>query len=107
MDTVPNCLLSVIEYYGLPIGRLRVVRDSTSITLAGIQLLPEYQNKRIGTMLVENLKHEADLKRLPLHISVEKNNPHAQRFYKRLGLVIRDEDQEEYHLEYRSLDTPM
>lgn len=101
MVTIPNCALSVIELDGLPIGRLRVLRDNTAITLAGIQLLPDYQNKRIGSTLVEQLKQEADLKHIPLHISVEKDNLHAQRFYKRLGCVIHDEDEKEYHLAYR------
>ena len=99
---IPNCTLSVIEQDGIPIGRLRVLRDDTTITLAGIQLLPEYQNKRIGSMLVEQLKQEAGLKHIPLRLSVEKDNPHAQRFYKRLGFVVRAEDEEEYHLEYRA-----
>ena len=105
MGNIPNCTLSVIEQDGIPIGRLRVLRDDTTITLAGIQLLPDYQNRRIGSTLVEQLKQEANLKHVPLQISVEKDNPHAQRFYKRLGFVICDEDQEEYHLEYRPLDS--
>lgn len=105
LGTIPNCTLSVIEQDDIPIGRLRVVRDATSITLAGIQLLPDYQNKHIGSMLVEQLKQEAELKRIPLHISVEKDNPHAQRFYKRLGCITRGEDENEYHLEYRSRDS--
>ncbi|NOK80923.1 MAG: hypothetical protein GFH27_549287n4 [Chloroflexi bacterium AL-W] len=104
MGNIPNCTLSVIEQDGVPIGRLRVLRDGINITLAGIQLLPNYQNKHIGSTLVEQLKQEADMKRIPLHISVEKDNPHAQRFYKRLGCVIVGEDEEEYHLEYRPLN---
>jgi ribosomal protein S18 acetylase RimI-like enzyme len=100
LGTIPQCTLSVIEFDGVPIGRLRVLRDGTSMTLAGIQVLPDYQNKRIGTTLLERLKHEADLHRLPLAIAVEKDNPNALRFYQRLGCVIRSEDAEEYHLEY-------
>jgi len=101
LGAIPNCRLSVIEYDGFPIGRLRVVRTRTSITLAGIQLLPEYQNKRIGSTLIEQLKREADLKQVPLLISVEKDNPRAQRLYERLGFRIIGQDEQEYHLEYR------
>ena len=107
MGNIPNCSLSVIEHDGIPIGRLRVLREGTTITLAGIQLLPEFQNKRIGSTLVEQLKQEADRGHIPLQLSVEKDNPHAQRFYKRLGFVLRDEDEAEYHLEYRPLDGDM
>jgi ribosomal protein S18 acetylase RimI-like enzyme len=101
LGAVPDCTLDVIECDGHPIGRLRVVRTQTSITLAGIQLLPAYQNQRIGSTLVEQLKREADLKQVPLCISVEKDNPHAQRLYERLGCRIIGQDEQEYHLEYR------
>ena len=101
LGAIPDCVLSVIEYDGCPIGRLRVLRTQTSITLAGIQLLPAYQNQRIGTTLIEQLQREADLKQVPLFISVEKDNPHAQRLYERLGCSILGQDEREVHLEYR------
>jgi ribosomal protein S18 acetylase RimI-like enzyme len=101
LGAIPDCTLSVIEYDGCPVGRLRVVRTQTSITLAGIQLLPAYQNRRIGSALIEQLKREAELKQLPLCVSVEKDNPHAQRLYERLGYRMIGEDEQEYHLEYR------
>ena len=101
LGAIPDCTLSVIEYDGYPIGRLRVVRTRTSITLAGIQLLPAYQNQHIGSTLIEQLKHEAGLKQVPLLISVEKDNPRAQLMYERLGCRIIGQDEQEYHLEYR------
>ena len=101
LGTIPDCTLSVIESDGYPIGRLRIVRTRTSITLAGIQLLPAYQNQHIGSTLIEQLKREADLKQVPLFISVEKDNPGAQRLYERLGCRIIGQDEQEYHLEYR------
>ena len=101
LGVIPNCTLSVIESDGCPIGRLRVMRKRTSITLAGIQLLPAYQNQRIGSTLIEQLKREADLKQVPLFISVEKDNPRAQRLYERLGCRIIGQDEQEYRLEYR------
>jgi len=81
---------------------LRIIRTNTSITLAGIQLLPEYQNKRIGTNLIEQLKQEAEQKNILLFLSVEKDNPHAKRLYERLGFRMVGQDDQEYHLEYRA-----
>ena len=101
LGAIPDCTLSVIEYNGLPVGRLRAVRTPSSITLAGIQLLPAYQNRRIGSTLIEELKREADRKQVPLFISVEKDNPRAQRLYERLGCRRIGQDEQEYHLEYR------
>jgi len=107
LGSIPDCTLSVIEYQGCRIGRLRVVRTSTSITLAGIQILPAYQNRQIGTTLIEELKREADLKQMPLCISVEKDNPNARRLYERLGCRLIGQDDREYHLEYRpNADSP-
>ena len=101
LGAIPDCMLSVIEYDGYPIGRLRVVRTQMSITLAGIQLRPAYQNQHIGSTLIEQLKREAETKQVPLCISVEKDNPRAQRLYRRLGFHTIGEDEKEYHLEYR------
>jgi len=101
LGAIPDCTLSVIEYNGYPMGRLRVVRTQTSITLAGIQLLPAYQNQHIGSTLIEQLKREAELKQVALCISVEKDNPRAQRLYQRLGCRIIGQDEQEFHLEYR------
>lgn len=101
LGRIPDCTLSVIEQDGRPIGRLRVLRIETSITLAGIQLLPAYQNQGIGTMFVTQLQREAEQQNIPLLIAVEKDNPNAQRFYERLGCRVVDEDAQEYHLEYR------
>lgn len=102
LGQIPNCTLSVIEKDGRPIGRLRVVRDGTNITLAGIQLLPAFQNQGIGSGLVEDLKREADQYNVPLLIGVEKDNPDAQRFYARLGCRVVGEDGDEYQLEWRN-----
>lgn len=101
---IPNCTLSVIELDGQPVGRLRIVRDEGAIELAGIQLLPEFQNKRIGSTLVEQLTQEADTKGIPLQLSVEKDNPNALRFYTRHGCILCGEDENAYHLEYRLRD---
>jgi len=105
LGNVPDCTLSVIEHEGQSIGRLRVVRNHTSITLAGIQILPEYQNQHIGTDLIEQLKQEAELKNIPLCLSVEKDNPNAKHLYERLGFRMTGQDDREYHLEYRTKPT--
>lgn len=107
LGSIPDCTLSVIEYHGCPIGRLRVVRTNASITLSGIQILPAFQNRQIGTTLIKQLIREADLKQVPLLICVEKDNPHAQRLYERLGCRRIGQDEQAYHLEYRSVSERM
>jgi len=108
LEASPDCTLSVIERDGTPVGRLRVVRTPTDMTLAGIQILPTYQNQGIGTTLIELLKREADARGVPLNIGVEKDNPHARRLYERLGFELLGEGENEYQLVYRpaTLQTP-
>lgn len=101
LGKVPDCALSVIQSGETPIGRFRVVRTAENITLAGLQILPEYQNQGIGTFLIEELKAEAVLKNLPMLIWVEKDNPNARRLYERLGFRQVGQDEREDHLEYR------
>jgi hypothetical protein len=54
-----------------------------------------------ATLAPARFKQEADLKGIPLQLSVEKDNPHALRFYKRHGCVVCGEDENAYHLEYQ------
>ncbi|GAB4178304.1 MAG: hypothetical protein Fur005_40540 [Roseiflexaceae bacterium] len=102
LGAIPNSVLSVIEVDQQPIGRLRVVRDESGITLAGIQILPAYQNRGIGTLLITQLQREADQYQCPLWLSVEKDNPHARRLYQRLGFQLVQEQEQDYHLVYRT-----
>lgn len=77
--------LDVIQYEGKDVGRLRVVRSPESIYLGGIQILPEYQGKRIGTVVVTNLIKEANGSGLPILLEVHDVNEKAIAFYKGLG----------------------
>jgi ribosomal protein S18 acetylase RimI-like enzyme len=75
----------VIEFDGQRVGRLRVVRNAEQIEIAGIQVLPDYQGRGIGTAVITSLKHEGMTKALPVVLQVEKDNPDAKRLYLRLG----------------------
>ena len=100
LGAIPDCTLSVIERDGHPMGRLRVVRTQTRITLAGIQLVRPDQKQGIGKRPVPRAGCRGAKHQMPLHISVEKDNPHARRLYERLGCRLIGEDENEYQLEY-------
>ena len=89
-------MTSVIELYDEPIGRLRIRRTPESIELCGIQLLPELQNRGIGTAVIRGLQAEAATTGVPLDLGVEKDNPNARRLYDRLGFAkIGESDTED------------
>ncbi|MCA1842642.1 MAG: GNAT family N-acetyltransferase [Actinobacteria bacterium] len=91
---------SVIEVGGRLAGRLRVVRRSGGIELAGIQLSPDVQRRGIGTSIIESLQAEARAAEVPLELGVEKDNPHAHRLYTRLGFRPVGETEDEHRLRW-------
>lgn len=95
---IPGSTTYVIEVDNVRQGRLRVVRDSARVELAGIQLLPRHQSHGVGTQVVRGLKNEAVASGRRFELSVEKDNPRARALYERLGLVWESETPEEDHL---------
>lgn len=81
---VPEAI-EVIQHDGKDVGRLRVVRSSDSIYVGGIQILPEYQNKGIGTALFTELIEESKETNIPIVLEVHDVNTRAISFYKNLG----------------------
>lgn len=77
--------IEVIQHYGEDVGRLRVVRSADSIYIGGIQILPEFQNKGIGTALFTELIEESKRSNLPIVLEVHDVNTRAISFYKKLG----------------------
>jgi ribosomal protein S18 acetylase RimI-like enzyme len=65
-------------------GFLCVVEKETETVLASIRLLPEFQNKGIGTRIIKNLLVKSEK---PVRLQVLKINP-AKILYERLGFVI-------------------
>jgi ribosomal protein S18 acetylase RimI-like enzyme len=82
---VPDSSLSVLELEGARVGRLRVVRPGDLVELAGLQILPAYQGRGLGSEVVRGLAAEAHADRLPLELDVEADNPRARALYERLG----------------------
>ncbi len=66
------------------------------ISLFGI--LSKWQNKGIGSAIINNLLHASRLRESGIRLSVLKHNTGAIRFYKRLGLTIKSETDNEYFM---------
>lgn len=97
----PDSVTSVIEVDTEPVGRLRVARSPTRHVLAGIQILPHHRGRGIGTKIITQLLHEARALSVPLELTVNKNNHHAERLYTRLGFRRTGEHGNDYLMDAR------
>lgn len=76
----------VIVFEDKDIGYFWVIEKENEILLASIRLLPEFQNKGIGTQLIKNLIAESSK---PVALQVLKINP-ARKLYERLGFFVEE-----------------
>ena len=91
--------IQVVEHEGQAIGRLRVVRGD-SVYIGGIQILPEYRGRGIGTQIIESLIIEAEEKMVPITLEVRHNNIDAFNLYERLGFQVVEEDEIQKVMKY-------
>lgn len=97
----PDAEYSVILYKEQPAGRLWIGRTDEQIRLLDIAILPEFQNRGIGTTLLRKLLAESEQKNLPLRHMVFKPNTAALRFYQRFGFQQIDDVGAYIHMERR------
>lgn len=98
----PDAQYDIILFNGEPAGRLWIGRDEEQIRLLDIALLPEYQNRGIGAVLLRSLAAEAAREEKPLRHMVFKYNTAAMRFYERLGFRQIDDVGAYVHMELRA-----
>jgi GNAT superfamily N-acetyltransferase len=100
----PDAEYDVILIDDRPAGRIWIGRTNEEIRLMDIALLPEFQKRGAGTLLVRALIEEARAtsKRLRHMLFVLNNDAH--RFYERLGFVVFEEMGGYKHMEWKSTD---
>ena len=87
----------VVTLADADIGMLKVDRDTDGWQLVQIQLLPEYQQRGIGTRIVRELLAEACRERKTVILKVLKTSP-AKRLYERLGFRVTGEGEQWYEM---------
>ena len=97
----PDADYHVILINDHPAGRIWVGRDGEQIRLLDIALLPEFQNRGAGTVLLRRLMDEANQSKKLLRHMVFMLNNDAHRFYERLGFVVLEDLGAYKHMEWR------
>jgi GNAT superfamily N-acetyltransferase len=97
----PDARYQLIIIDGEPAGRIWVGEDKEQIRLLDIALLPQFQKRGAGTVLLGELMKEAARAGKFLRHMVFVLNNDAHRFYERLGFLIIEDLGAYKHMEYR------
>ena len=94
--------IQVIEFEGVVIGRLRVVRED-SIYIGGFQILPEYRGQGMGTAILDSLVLESEQTGVPIILEVFNDNTEALKLYEKMGFVITEENDKQKNMRYQPI----
>ena len=97
----PGAQYDLILLDGRTAGRIWVARDEREIHLLDIALLPEAQNRGVGTALLKRLTEESRASGKRLRHMVFILNKNALRFYERLGFKVFEDLGGYLHMEWR------
>ena len=82
--------IQVISAAGVEVGYLAARRGPHEIQLLNLMIAPEFQRRGLGTAVLQDLRAEAQTRRVPIRLQVMKVNP-ARRLYERLGFTVTEE----------------
>ena len=69
-------------------GLLHVEREPAELFLANIQIHPDFQNRGLGSAVVQTVIETGQQLRLPIRLQVLKVNFRARQLYERLGFSV-------------------
>jgi ribosomal protein S18 acetylase RimI-like enzyme len=85
----------IVRIQGRDAGFLSFEVRDADVYLGNVALLPEWQNRGVGTAIVRFVITQAEAAQLPVRLRVLKSNP-ARRFYERLGFSCYEETETHY-----------
>jgi GNAT superfamily N-acetyltransferase len=96
----------IIVVDGMDAGLLQLVDEGSNLVVGKIELLPEFQRKGVGTVLMKRILGDAQVRRVPVHLQVLRTNMPARRFYERLGFSVSGETDTHFQMEWRFVCAP-
>lgn len=92
---------NILYIYDKPIGLLKYYQDKKAIHILQMQILPEYQGKKIEESLLKELQDETKFSSKNIDASVLKSNP-AKDLYEELGFSVVSQNDNEFVMQYDS-----
>jgi GNAT superfamily N-acetyltransferase len=96
----PDARYDVILVDDVPAGRIWIGVDDKQIRLLDIAVMAQFQNRGVGTILLQRLMDEATQANKPLRHMVFVLNDNAHRFYERLGFTTIEDLGGYKHMEW-------
>lgn len=88
----------IILYGNQPIGSILVTSEDNHIHIGRFYILPEFQNKGIGTYILKDVLVKADKAKQSTTLAVLRINP-AISLYKRYGFTVTGSNEHQYLME--------
>ena len=85
----------IVVVDGQDAGLISVERRPMELFLSTIEILPEYQNRGVGSAVIRDVLAQAQAEGLPVGLQVLKVNP-ARRLYERFGFSVVEETATHY-----------
>ena len=83
--------IQIISTEGQDAGLLNLEREADEIFLANLQILPEFQNRGLGSAVLREVLESAAALKLPVRLQVLRVNAGAGRLYARFGFQTYSE----------------
>lgn len=96
----PHFIL-IIQADGVPVGYIELEENKDFLFIANILIIKAYQNKRIGTILLQNMIQKAKEQQQEVCLEVLKVNEKARKLYERLGFEVYEEDGVKFKMSYK------
>lgn len=92
---------NILYIYDKPIGLFKYYEDEKTVHILQIQILSQYQDKKIDESLVKELQEQVKFSSKNIDISVLKSNP-VKDLYERLGFSVVSQNDNEFMMQYNS-----
>ncbi|MCZ9881461.1 GNAT family N-acetyltransferase [Arthrobacter sp. B2a2-09] len=80
----------VVEFDGVPAGRIWTAWGTRDVRLVDIALLPEFRGAGLGGRLLGNVCEAADVAGMDVRLAVARDNIAALALYQRSGFVMEE-----------------
>lgn len=88
--------IQTLRVFNHPIGYLQLKHENNAVFIVNILILPEFQNRKLGSAIIKDLIGKCRAKGVPLKLGVFKVNTRAKGLYDSLRFQVYGENETHY-----------